>query len=258
MDSTRLSDLPLGNGSSDGYDENITYSVQSRPVQMHPTVFPNPESTMRQHPDDLEHQPDLGKTNYVPLNIHPNPYSQTASTPQQEHPPRQERPRPPPKQLPSVVESSSRPIEEYVPKQHVRLPSHDMSIDPLDFTQDEEIQANYIPKPDLSKIKVRDYIKEYDETEGSRLYDHEVEKAQREWYDIIFHSAQNPLLVFFIFFIFQMQVIKRVLIIVFDRLGKFGKWFIDDTGNLTTSGMIFKSSIFTTIYMTIHWFLKVV
>ena len=208
MDSTRISDLP-----NQMMEENISYHLQSpqMTLPMQPTIFPNPESTMRDMPDEFAVSKsmmggDLGKTNYMPLNVHPNPYASSGPPPDMMPPP------PPPPTVPkhisapppsqTVIESSSRPIDDYIPKQPRKIPSHEISIDPLDFTQDEEIQANYIPKPSLSKIKIKDYIKEYDENEGERLYEHETKKAKEEWYQSLFHRVQYPFLLFLIFFIF--------------------------------------------------------
>ena len=253
MDSTRISDLP-----NQHIEENITYQLQQQQhanmtLPMQPMIFPNPESTIREKPDEImsskQMANDLGKTNYMPLNVHPNPYASDppappASTEMLQHAATNA--------PPSVIESSARPIEDYIPKQPRRIPPNEISIDPLDYTQDEEIQANYIAKP-LSKIKVRDYIKEYDENEGARLYEHETKKAKEVWYKELFHQSQFPLLLFLVFFIFQMQITKRTFTLIFSR---FGKWILNDAGEATNLGMILKASIFTLVYLVIHWVLN--
>lgn len=252
MDFTRLSDLP-NNG-----EENITYNIQNQPsihsqVPIHPTVFPpNPESTIKTNSET----PSLGNTNYMPLNVHPNPYA-SGPPPHVPNPPPQQQPPMPPMSPPStIIESSADPIE-YLPKEQVRIPNHDISIDPFSYTHDESIQANYIPES-LSKIKVRDYIKEYDETEGQRLYEHETEKAKKEWYNDLFHSFQNPILLFLIFYISQMQVIKRLFIFIFHRFGYIGKWVITEDGSVTNLGMIFKAILFSGIYLILNFILSII
>jgi ribosomal protein S18 len=262
---------------------------------MQPTMFPpNPEVVMREFPDDLVPTGNLGKTTYMPLNVHPNPYMSPghpeggggnqedggAPVPPS-HPPRQNivysapapalqhAPRgPPPQHAPppmpphpqpphpdesSKINESDLSIDDYVPKQAHRIPAHDISIDPMDYTHDESILPNYIP--DLKKIKVRDYIKEYDETEGQRLYEHEVEKARQTWYETVFHAIKNPILVFLFFLLFQMNFVKRIMLAT---LGRFtGNWLFNEEGNFTTLGITVKASIFTSVFVFLNWLLVV-
>lgn len=246
MDSTKLSDLP-NYGGQVGDQE---YAMPVQQPHMQPTVFPpNPEVITRQFPDDVA-MTGLGKTNYVPLNIHPNPY-------QSPPPPSQEDMAPPPV-IESMIPSSAKPIEDsYVPPQIQHMPQSDMSITPLDYMQDEQIKPNYIPPPDpLSKIKVNDYIKEYDETEGVRLYEHELEKSRKKWHEQLYQDAQNPLLLFLLLFVFQMHVIKRVMMFY---IGRFtGKWIFRDDGTITVLGMLLKSLLFTATYVGMTWTLAII
>ena len=293
MDSTKISDLP---NYSEG--EPVQYHIQQNQhpsLPMQPTVFPpNPEIVMREYPDDLMPSANLGKTNYMPLNIHPNPYM--SSPPAQSHPQQPEpetmqehakanaeaqalydqlyknhpqhqqsedndnelpssskpkRPRPRPRSKSTETDIF---LDNYVPKQHQRIPLHDISIDPMDYTHDEAILANHIPN--LDKIKVNDYIKEYDETEGAKIHEHELEKARKTWYERVFHSIKNPILVFLFFIIFQMQFVKTMMMAT---LGRFtGKWLFSEDGNFTTLGLIVKTSIFTAAFVLLNWILTVI
>lgn len=249
MDSTRLSDLP-----GEGIGEPAFQHMQNPSIPSHPTIFPpNPEVIRREFPDDLSQGANgLGKTNYFPLNVHPNPL-EAPSPPPSNQPSPQHQHHPPP----NIIESSSQPIE-YMPKEPQRIPIHDISIDPLSFTQDEQIQANYIPpaKNPLSKIKVNDYIKEYDETEGQKLYEHELEKAKQKWHEQLFQTMQSPILLFILLFIFQMYSVKRLMIFA---IGRFtGTWIFREDGNMTVLGMILKSAIFTILYMILTWIMYII
>ena len=108
----------------------------------------------------------------------------------------------------------------------------------------------------LSKMKVNDYIKEYDENEGAKLYEHEIQKSKQSWYEQMFHMVQNPLLLFLMMFIFQMHIIKRILIF---SIGRFtGKLVFREDGTMTVLGMILKSMVFTGIYFFLNFLLAIV
>ena len=177
--STRLSDLPP-------MSDNIQYQLSSGfsappPSQISngfsapPPSFPQPQSQSQMRKSDdpgngLAMQgmgngtgqgQGLGQGNYMPLNVHPNPFGNASGNenpqwdaippPQYDHPPRN----------PPAQTSSLDMMPNFVPPQPQRLPSRDIPTNQNHYTHDEEVQANYIPPP---PPKVKDYIKEYDET----------------------------------------------------------------------------------------------
>jgi hypothetical protein len=98
---------------------------------------------------------------------------------------------------------------------------------------------------------VKDYIKEYDETESTRIRAHESFKFREHWIEEAFRSYQLPLLIAILYFIFQMNVVSRVLFIY---LGKFG-WFYQEDGAMNVYGMLFKSMMFAGVYWVIQYIL---
>jgi hypothetical protein len=159
---TRISDLP----------ENITMQMPAYGA----TMNTNGGSSNKQNMNFES------PTNYTPINVHPNPYGISAQNPIM-----------PPPQQPNVQQmqqmnhmeySQQPPTRQYLSEQQqmeiqnmqqMRLPSRDIPLDTTNYQNDEEIQANYIPKPKVTK----DYLKDYEETSEKRIREHE-EKKYRE------------------------------------------------------------------------------
>ena len=264
-DSTRLSDLP-------SMQENIHYQLQA---PMQPTVFP-----------PSQQQPSLANTviqgasqsNYMPINIHPNPYGNSSDgggignelppwsdnrrsstnnaegrdpqMNQREQGNRASLPGGFQPALPQDQMTSMDSLPDFVPQQQQKLPSRDIPMSTTNYSQDEEIHANYIPPPPKTK-RVKDYIKEYDETESTRIREHESTKFRQHWIEEAFRSYQLPLLIAILYFIFQMNVVSRVL---FLYLGKLG-WFYQEDGSMNVYGMLFKSILFASVYWVIQYIL---
>jgi hypothetical protein len=278
-DSTRLSDLPP-------MQENIHYQLQA---PMQPTVFPpsqQPPSFQNQSNQSLANTVihSASQSNYMPINIHPNPYGNNHNNGGigNELPPwdtqmnqRDKGGFQPPSLLTSKVAllehkpekfdqgnqsrrniadsdqmTSMDSLPDFVPTQQQKLPSRDIPMSTTNYSQDEEIHANYIPTPPKNK-RVKDYIKEYDETESTRIREHESSKFRQHWIEEAFRSYQLPLLIAILYFIFQMNVVSRVL---FLYLGKFG-WFYQENGAMNVYGMLFKSILFASVYWVIQYIL---
>lgn len=273
---TRLSDLPMA-------QENITYQLQSPPpppnFQMQgggggnrpdqalfdriPTMQGRPleenlQQGRNQSKEDglansmMQHLPN----NYMPMDIHPNPYGNgipsVDSIPFPQYTKQeanQERGSsggggsmhraPPPPQTTL--------LPEMFPEEIQRLPSRDIPMDTTRYAHDESIQANYIPPPPPSKTKrVQQYIQEYDETESTKIQQHETTKKRRDWYESLFHHYQHSLFICILFFIFQMHIISQIMSTY------LGKWTIlyQSDGQLSVYGMVLKSIFFAAIYAT--------
>ena len=289
---TRLSDLPLG-------QENITYQISS---SMPSTSFTR-NSIVSERPGDNMNEAILGgqsnANNYIPLNVHPNPYGNAVpsvdsipfpsqvsrpgkwgedrgtgmvaadptsrdgmnadftsldrlkplpETYEQNPPPPQSHP-----QAPAHAPSHAPPhiLPEMLPKEFQRLPSRDIPQDTTRLSQDEAVQANYIPSPPPKQVK--DYIKEYDATEAVVIRQHEKEKYHQEWYENLFRLYQHPLLIALLYFLFEMQFIAKIM---FTYLGKWS-WLYSGDGHLTPWGVAMKSVLFTSVYVAITHLLMV-
>ena len=160
---------------------------------------------------------DLGNT-YKPINVHANPYDNGNDSIQQLQPfPRQDR------------------RQESIQ----RLPSRDIQMNTNQYMEDEEIKANYIPKPK----NVSDYIRDYKEEESERIHNHKNKRNNKNKLDEIYTEFQEILLIGIIFFISQMSIINKIMRQYLLFLGIY-----DNDGNLNIKGMMFKSVMFSIVY----------
>lgn len=254
-DSTRLSDLP-------SMQENVHY-------QMPANMFPQ-ASTPPQPPPSFQNQGNISlansvsrsagisQSNYMPINVHPNPYGNNPNAnPLGELPPWDDLPEQGRRQgqVNSQMGGQTTSLDDlpdFVPTTPQKLPSRDIPMNTIQYSQDEEIQANYVPPTTPNSTKrVKDYIKEYDETESTRIRNHETAKFRTYWMEETLRSYQIPLLIAILFFIFNMNVVSRVM---FLYLGKF-KAFYQEDGALNTYGILFKSILFAGIYWVLQYIL---
>ena len=206
---TRISDLP----------ENITMQVQPG-----------------------QGQGQENATNYVPLNIHPNPYGIDEAVPNriplpQSSPPRNEQ----------SIQSNQLPTQYNpdplagMPQQ--TLPMRDIPMNTHEYTQDVEMIPNYIPKVKLTS----DYIKEYEAASEVTRKRHEDKKCQERTNNDLFSSLQIPILVAILYFIFQMPIVNTL----FRKYLSFLSLYKED-GNFNLSGLLLKSSLFGSLFYMIH------
>lgn len=111
------------------------------------------------------------------------------------------------------------------------LPSRDIPLQTTQFTQDSQIQPNYIPKGEG-----KDYIGEHD-TYQAMLDQKQNSKEEQDKLDVLYSELQLPMLVMVLFFLFQMPFFQKRLMSFLPSL--FAK---DGTPNL--SGFMFKTALF--------------
>jgi len=224
---TRIADLP----------ENIT-------VQM-PTYNPNINQSNNMNMDTA--------TNYMPINVHPNPYGISAQNPIMPIP-----------QQPNVQQMSQmnnmnqmeqitvkRPKQQFIDQQQmdlqnmqqIRLPSRDIPIDTTNYLQDEQTQPNYIPKSNVSS----DYIRDYEETTEKNIREHEKKKYRESIIDEILSELQTPILICILFFIFQLPIINTIIFKKFSFLSLH-----NDDGNFNFYGLLFKSMMFGSLFYSVQ------
>jgi len=193
----------------------------------------------------------MSPTQYAPINIHPNPYASSASVPSF---------MPNPQQVSSGSKNGAVVIppapqtqymtEEYVKQmQHQRLPSRDIPKDMTEYTQDQEIQANYIPKPAVSS---QDYIKEQEYATEKNRREYESKKKRENQIDAILTEWQTPFVVALLFFIFQMPIVNTMIFKRFSFLA-----VVDTDGHFNFYGLFLKSALFGiafySIFKTVDW-----
>jgi len=180
-------------------------------------------------------QTNLEQTNYNPINIHPNPYGISEKNPIMENPVHQERPA-----------QKNVHFQEEIPENYRNmistqdthsLPSRDIPMDNTVYTQDEEIQQNYIPNN-----KLPDYLGSYDEEER-KVRAYEKEKHHKKMLDIIFEETQLAVYVAILFFLFQTSAFRKLIWNHFTFLP-----ILNSDGNINVNGIIFKSVLFGLVF----------
>jgi hypothetical protein len=181
----------------------------------------------------------MGDSSYMPMNIHPNPYG----LPQQGI-----------GALPPQLESKSTQQEKNQPQnilymasdfneQQQRLPQRDIPKMMDDYTQDEQIQANYIPKPK----KTMDYIDEYQETTNKKVREYENKKINAKLNESWFDEMRIPIMIGILYFVFQMPIINTLIFKRFSFLSIY-----NDDGNFNFYGLILKSTFFGSAFYTMN------
>ncbi len=226
MDSTttRIADLPV------------------QPIQ--------PEKNTPKIPDDVQ-------TNYVPINNHPNPFGVPNGQQPMSHPEIAQNPnnqmmenmhvRPDPPGAQFLDEEQQHAIIASQSQQ--RLPSRDIPMDTTQFSQDEQIQTNYVPKPILKKDYVRD---QYDISE-QEIQKQERDKKHQTRFETMIHEFQVPIILSLLYFFFQLPVVNAQIFKKFSFLSIY-----DEDGNFNIYGLGFKGILFGMTYyafMNIFYFL---
>jgi hypothetical protein len=194
--------------------ENITLQSAQNPGG----VLPPAVETRAQSNDAMNSQ-----TTYVPLNVHANPYG---------HPPQ-----PTNGQMPTFPEP-----QQQQQQQQQRLPSRDIPMNSLEFQQDAEIQANYVPRQRMAS----DYVRDYEQQDRHRDRSKVALQTADDWYQ----RLQIPILVSLMFFIFQMPVFNTFLRKNFTFLTIY-----NDDGNFNIVGLVFKSILFGILFYSMQQFL---
>jgi hypothetical protein len=150
-------------------------------------------------PDNITIQKEDMTSGYKPINIHPNPYQQP-ETPQ------------------------------------FQLPSRDIPMNTLTFSNDEQTIPNYIPSK-----KTVDFVKEYDDTKN--LSSHQSAKHRKRLIETLLDEFQTSIIAIMIFFLFQLPVVHSI---IFKNL-RFLPIYNSD-GNPNISGFALNSLLYGCIF----------
>ena len=223
MDSTRIADLP----------ENITmtnmdqsqYGIRQNPPQLQ-TYSANVDNAGSGMPP----------TNYVQMNVHPNPYGNAPNQvnsiglPQQTHATK-------PSNNPYVLPNDQPAHLSHLPPH--QLPSRDIPHDTGSYNHDEEITPNYIPTPKNTS----EFVQEYEDAYANTVRDKKRQKRAIQSIDDVFLEIRVPLIVAVLYMIFQSPVFHTL---VFKKFAFMGIYRAD--GNTNMTGMLLKSAIFGASY----------
>ena len=207
---TRISDLPMDGGGGGA----PTYQA----------MIPNSISTSKQS------SVDSGlPTNYIPMNIHPNPYNNSpANAIPQEH------------IRPQQLSENQQNILATQPPQ--RLPSRDIPQDTT-YLHDEQIQPNYIPKT----RDMHDYVREREDMTEKNVREYESKKKRSSRLDDILNEFQTPIFVTILFFFFQLPTINTLIFKRFSFLAIY-----NNDGNFNFFGLLLKSVMFGLSYYIVY------
>mgnify|MGYP001173060499 CR=1 FL=1 len=205
--------------------------------------LPQQQTSYTQNIQHINQQPEQ-TTNYIPLNTHPNPYGVSDQNPIMKMPEQVESVQQEQmnsmatQQVPQYLSEEQR--EMIMPQQQQRLPSRHIHHDTTQYSQDKEVQPNYIPKKSSP-----DYVRDYEDFNDKKLQKHENDKKQSEYYDDLITDFQVPVLVAILYFLFQLPIINTFIFKRFSFLSIY-----NDDGNFNFYGLLFKSLLFGNIYYT--------
>jgi hypothetical protein len=175
-------------------------------------------------------------TNYIPINVHQNPYGVSDQNPISEFGPQNSShidQTNPTQQLPEQYH------EQLNNMKHQRLPSRDIPQDTMSLVNDEQIQPNYIPRSDHHS----DYVRDHENMTDISLREYNRKKRRHSLIDQILTELQTPLFITIIFFMFQLPIVNNM---IFKQIPMLSLHNSD--GNFNLNGLIIKSIMFGGFY----------
>ena len=182
-------------------------------------------------------------TNYVPINVHPNPYGISEQNPIEPGPPantqvEQQMPSHAPSRAPSRAPSQVQEVDYRQVVAQQELPSRDIPMDSTQYTQDVEANVNYIP------AGPPDYLNKYEEEERKNIA-YEQGKHRERMMDVLMDEIQLAVYVGMLFFLFQTTIVRKFITNNFTWLP-----IINSDGNFNGYGLLFKSALFGLFFYT--------
>jgi len=184
------------------------------------------------------------QTNYKPINTHPNPYGISAQNPIMDTP--QMSGENASQNIMMTQQDAGLPREMMDQLQnmgHQRLPARDIPQDQVQYSNDEQVQPNYIPKPN----REIDYVRDHHEMTEEKLHEFEALKRREANMDNLLTSIQTPILVAILFFFFQLPIMNTLIFKRFSFLSLY-----DSDGNFNLTGLILKSISFGSMYYSLQ------
>jgi hypothetical protein len=186
----------------------------------------------------------LGADMYIPMNIHPNPYGIQQS---------QQGGMPMPEQTTQgrQQESSDQLSPEQISMMHEmpsqKLPQRDIPMDQTQMLHDDQVHANYIPKPKLTS----DYVEEYQQSTDRKLREYEEKKHRERMQDQLIDKVQIPIMISLLFFLFHLPIVNTLILKRFSFLSIYS-----DDGNFNMYGLVLKSVLFGIGFYTLDSSMK--
>jgi hypothetical protein len=246
MDSTRIADLPenitMSQPAANMYGANDAhYSNGGGPRNGGQGL---PPVQMPQYPPsahDMSNGPNgMPNTNYMQMNVHPNPYGNgppqldTFGLPQQTHTTR-------PSNNPYISHSEQPAHMSHLP-QHP-LPSRDIPQDTTTYSNDERVVPNYIPAPKITS----EFVKEYEDNHSKQNAHIKQHKQVIRSFETILLEFRAAVIVALLFLVFQSAELNRMMFKTLSFLGLYGS-----DGNINMSGRVVKSALFGAAYYLLN------
>ena len=183
-------------------------------------------------------QPD--NSNYQPINVHSNPYGISDQNPLA-NPEQTKNTHKTQQSVEPMMNQQLTPtqIQQLQQQQPQHLPSRDIPQDTTGYSNDEEVQPSYIPRPK----KHVDFVSEEEIMTERNLREYEARLKKENKMDILLSDIQIPLFIAILYFIFQLPVVNSMLLKYFSFLAIY-----DVSGNFNLIGLILKSILFGNIY----------
>ena len=182
-------------------------------------------------------------TNYKPINVHPNPYGVSGNNPIMENPTQPQDIQQQQQQQQPNYNMQEFSMESLQNMEHQRLPSRDIPQNTVQYSNDECVQPNYIPKHNVD----RDYVKDHYDTTEQNLKEYEQKIRQHNHWDSILNDIQIPVFIAILFFFFQLPIVNTMIFKKFAFLALH-----HEDGNFNMMGLIFKSGIFGLLYYSVY------
>lgn len=177
---------------------------------------------------------------YQPINVHPNPYGISEQNPLANPEHTKQTNKMQHSQEPMMNQQLSQAqIMQLQQQQPQHLPSRDIPQDPTVYSNDEEVQPNYVPKPK----KHVDFVSEEEIMTERNLREYEARLKKENKMDMLLTEIQIPLFIAILYFVFQLPVVNTFLLKYFSFLSIY-----DVDGNFNLIGLILKSILFGNVY----------
>ena len=123
------------------------------------------------------------------------------------------------------------------------LPSRDIPRNTQIITNDEQVQPNYVPKPQ------KDYIQAHDNSLEKIMQQNMKDKNKMDSLESLYEEFQSPIILAMLYFIFQLPVVRK-------HMMRYLPGFFKQDGNANLSGLVFNSVIFAFIYYVLTRIMK--
>lgn len=181
---------------------------------------------------------------YQPINVHPNPYGISEQNPLANPEHTKQTNKMQHSQEPMMNQQLSQAqIMQLQQQQPQHLPSRDIPQVPTVYSNDEEVQPNYVPKPK----KHVDFVSEEEIMTERNLREYEARLKKENKMDMLLTEIQIPLFIAILYFVFQLPVVNTFLLKYFSFLSIY-----DVDGNFNLVGLILKSILFGNVYYILN------